>query len=52
VDNHQKNTGKIEKERKIEYSSWVPQSKSLKIFHKNIRGLGNKANEVILPFTS
>jgi len=39
-----KKTVKVEK-KKIKDSSQVPQNKSLKIFHQNIRGLGNKANE-------
>ena len=43
---HQQNTSKIEREGKIEYSNQVSQSKTLKIFHQNIRGLGNKANEL------
>jgi len=30
----------------VKDSSQVPQSKSLKIFHQNIRGLGNKSNEL------
>jgi hypothetical protein len=32
--------------RVIKDSNPVPQSKYLKIFHQNIRGLGNKANEL------
>ena len=46
VDSHQQKTGKIEKEGKIKDCSQVPQNKSLKIFHQNIRGLGNKTNEL------
>jgi hypothetical protein len=30
----------------IKESSQVPQNKTLKIFHQNIRGLGNKTNEL------
>ena len=30
----------------VKDSSQVPRNKSLKIFHQNIRGLGNKANEL------
>jgi hypothetical protein len=30
----------------VKDSSQVPRNKSLKIFHKNIRGLGNKSNEL------
>jgi hypothetical protein len=30
----------------VKDSSQVPRSKSLKIFHQNIRGLGNKSNEL------
>jgi hypothetical protein len=30
----------------VKDSSQVPQNKSLKTFHKNIRGLGNKSNEL------
>ena len=41
-----KKTVKVEKEGKIKDSSQVPRNKSLKIFHQNIRDLGNKANEL------
>jgi hypothetical protein len=30
----------------VKDSRQVPQNKYLKIFHKNIRGLGNKSNEL------
>jgi len=30
----------------VKDSSQVPRNKSLKIFHQNIRGLGNKSNEL------
>jgi len=30
----------------VKDSRQVPQNKSLKIFHQNIRGLGNKSNEL------
>ena len=30
----------------VKVSSQVPQNKSLKIFHQNIRGLDNKTNEI------
>ena len=46
MDSHQQKTGKIEKEGKIKNSSQVPRNKSLKIFHQNIRGLGNKTSEL------
>jgi hypothetical protein len=46
VDNHQQNAGKINKEGNIKYSHQIPHRKPLKIFHQNIRGLGNKANEL------
>jgi len=46
VGNHQQKAGKIEKEGNIKDSSQVPQNKSLKIFHQNVRGLGNKTNEL------
>jgi len=36
----------ISNEKVIKDSSQVPRNKSLKIFHQNIRGLGNKANEL------
>jgi hypothetical protein len=41
-----KKTGKIEKEGKIKDSSQAPRNKSLKLFHQNIRGLGNKNYEL------
>jgi hypothetical protein len=34
------------KEENFKDSSQVPWNKSLKIFHQNIRGLGNKTNEL------
>jgi hypothetical protein len=61
VDSHQQKTVKVEEEGKmkqkhhvqtindgkvIKESSQVPQNKTLKIFHQNIRGLGNKTNEL------
>jgi len=46
VDNHQQKTCKIEKEGIIKDSSQVRGNTSLKIFHQNIRGLGNKTNEL------
>ena len=46
VDNNQQKTGKTEKEVKIKEPSQVPWHKYLKIFHQNIRGLGNKTNEL------
>ena len=46
MDNHQQKTGKTEKEGKIKDSSQAPRNKSLKIFHQNIRGLGNKTNKL------
>jgi hypothetical protein len=36
----------ISNEKVIKDSSQLPRNKSLKIFHRNIRGLGNKANEL------
>jgi hypothetical protein len=52
VKSHHQNTAKVEREGKmkqgirnekvIKDSSQLPQNKSLKIFHQNIRGLGNK----------
>jgi len=30
----------------VKHSSQVQQNKSVKIFHQNIRGLGNKSNEL------
>jgi len=36
----------ISNEKVIKDSSQVPRNKSLKIFRQNIRGLGNKANEL------
>ena len=46
VDNHQQKAGKIEKEDIIKDSSQVRGNTSLNIFHQNIRGLGNKTNEL------
>ena len=46
MDSHQQKAGKIEKERNIKDSSQVPRNESLKIFHQNIRGLGNKTSEL------
>jgi hypothetical protein len=46
VHSHQEKAVKVEKEGKIKHSSQIPQNKYLKIFHQNIRGLGNKANEL------
>ena len=36
----------ISDEKVIKESSQAPQNKTLKIFHQNIRGLGNKTNEM------
>jgi hypothetical protein len=36
----------ISNEKVIKDSSQLPRNKSLKIFHQNSRGLGNKANEL------
>ena len=46
MDRHQQKTSKIEKEGIIKDSRQVPRNTSLKIFHQNIRGLGNKTNEL------
>jgi len=46
VDRHQQKAGKIEMEGNIKDSSQVPRNKSLKNIYQNIRGLGNKTNEL------
>ena len=46
MGSHQQKTGKRETEGKIKDSSQAPGNKSLKIFQPNIRGLGNKTNEL------
>ena len=46
MHSHQQKAGKIEKEGIIKDSSQVRGNTSLKIFHQNIRGLGNKTNEL------
>jgi hypothetical protein len=46
VVNHQQKAGKIEKEGIIKDSSQVRGNISQKNFHQNIRGLGNKTNEL------
>ena len=46
MDNHQQKTGKIRKEETIKDYNQDLWNTSLKIFQQNIRGLGNKTNEL------
>jgi len=46
VGRHQQEAGKIEKEQSIKDPNQVPGIASIKVFHQNIRGLGNKTNEL------
>ena len=46
MDNHQQKTAKIGKEETIKDYNQDLRNTPLKIFYQNVRGLGNKTNEL------